>query len=91
MILSMLFNFFAVIMQIYYAPDKSEQGLMQHLELKSTWQLRDYRTAMSFYSAMKTMLIIGKMRETDAKLKGVGKGNSTDADLMRELVFFILH
>jgi hypothetical protein len=24
-------------------------------------------------------------------LKGVGKGNSTDADLMRELVFFILH
>ncbi len=91
MILSMLFNFFAVIMQIYYAPDKSEQGLMQHLELKSTWQLRDYRTAMSYYSAMKTMLIIGKLRETDAKLKGVGKGNSTDADLMRELVFFILH
>jgi DNA polymerase-3 subunit delta len=40
---------------------------------------------------MKTMLIIGKLRETDAKLKGVGKGNSTDADLMRELVFFILH
>lgn len=91
MTVALLFNFFAGIMQAYYAPNKSEQGLMQHLELKSSWQLRDYQTAMRNYNAMKTMLIIGKLRETDAKLKGIDKGNSTDADIMRELLYFILH
>jgi DNA polymerase-3 subunit delta len=40
---------------------------------------------------MKTMLVIGKIREADAKLKGVGKGNTTDADIMKELIYFILH
>ena len=88
---ALLFNFFAGVMQAWYAPNRSEQGLLQHLELKSTWQLRDYQTAMRNYNAMKTMLIIGKLREADAKLKGIGKGNSTDADIMRELLYFILH
>lgn len=91
MTVALLFNFFAGVMQAYYAPIKTEQGLIDHLELKSSWQLRDYQTAMRHYSAMKTMLIIGKLRETDAKLKGIEKGNSTDADIMRELLYFILH
>ncbi len=91
MMLSMLFNFFSNMMMAYYAPDKSEQGLCQHLEFKSSWQLRDYTMAMRNYSAMKTMQVIGKIRESDAKLKGVGKGNTTDADIMKELVYFILH
>ncbi len=91
MTLSMLFNFFSNMMMAFYAPDKSEQGLCQHLDFKSTWQLRDYTAAMRCYSAMKTMQVIGKIREADAKLKGVGKGNTTDADIMKELVYFILH
>lgn len=86
-----LFNLFAGVMQAYYAPDRSERGLMTHLELKTTWQLRDYTTAMRHYSAMKTMQIIGKLREADARLKGVGKGNMTDEDVMHELLYFILH
>ncbi len=91
MTLSMLFNFFSNMMMAFYAPDKSEQGLCQHLEFKSPWQLKDYTIAMRNYSAMKTMQVIGKIRESDAKLKGVGKGNTTDADIMKELVYFILH
>ena len=46
---------------------------------------------MKNYTAMKTMLIIGKLRETDAKLKGIEKGNLEDEDIMRELLYFILH
>ncbi len=89
--LAMLFNYFAGVMQAYYSPVKTEQGLMQQLELRYPWQLREYQVGMQNYSAMKTMQIIGKIRETDAKLKGVGKGNTPDADIMRELVYFILH
>jgi DNA polymerase-3 subunit delta len=46
---------------------------------------------MQNYSAMKTMLVIGKIRETDAKLKGVGRGNASDLDIMKELIYYIMH
>lgn len=91
MIISMLFNFFANVMLAYYAPDKTQRGLLDQLDLRSEWQLRDYQMAMRNFSAMKTMLIIGKIRETDARLKGIEKGNISDGDLMKELVYFILH
>jgi len=90
-ILSMLFNFFSNVMLAYYSPDKSPSGMMAQLELRSEWQLREFSTAMRGYSAMKTMQILGKIRETDAKLKGVGKGNLEDGDVMNELLYFILH
>lgn len=86
-----LFNFFSTIMLAYYAPDRSEQGLMRHLELQKTWQLRSYTAAMRNYSALKTMQIIGKLREADARLKGIERGNLTDEDIMHELIYFILH
>lgn len=89
--ISMLFNFFSNMMLAFYAPEKTERGMMEQLDLRSSWQLKDYTLAMRNYSALKTMQIIGKLRETDAKLKGIEKGNITDGDLMRELIYFILH
>lgn len=91
MTVSTLFNFFALLMQAFYAPDRSEQGLMRHLEFRQAWQLREYTTAMRNYSALKTMQVIGKLRETDARLKGINRGNLTDEDIMHELLFYILH
>jgi DNA polymerase-3 subunit delta len=91
MTLTVLFNFFSNLMVAYYAPDKTEQGMCEHLELKSPWQLKEYKLAMQNYSAMKTMLVIGKIRETDAKLKGVGRGNASDLDIMKELIYYIMH
>jgi DNA polymerase-3 subunit delta len=91
MTLTVLFNFFSNLMVAYYAPDKTEQGMCEHLELKSPWQLKEYKLAMQNYSAMKTLLVIGKIRETDAKLKGVGRGNASDLDIMKELIYYIMH
>lgn len=65
MTLTVLFNFFANMMMAYYAPDKTETGLCQQLDLKSPWALKEYKEAMRNYSAMKTMQVIGKIRETD--------------------------
>lgn len=91
MTLAMLFNFFSNLMLAFYAPEKTPKGMMAQLDLRSEWQLKEYQQGMRNYSAMKTMLIIGKLRETDARLKGIEKGNISDGDLMRELLFFILH
>lgn len=88
---AMLFNFFAQVMLAYYSPDRTERGMMAQLDLRQNWQLREYTTAMRNYTALKTMRIIGKLREADARLKGINRGNLTDADIMHELFFYILH
>ena len=89
--LSVLFNFFSNLMLAYYAPDKSEQGIANQLGLKSSWQSKDYMVAMRKYSGVKVMQIIGEIRYCDAKSKGVGNPSLGDGDLLRELVYKILH
>ena len=90
--LPLIFSFFQKLMVAYYAPDRrSEVSVAQHLELKSTWLARDYMTGMRNYSATKTLQIISKIREIDAKSKGLDNPNTPPGELMKELLFFILH
>ena len=91
MTLSVLFNFFSNLMLAYYAPEKSEQGIAAQLGLKSSWQSKDYLAAMRKYSGVKVMQIIGVIRYCDAKSKGVGNSSLGDGELLRELVYKILH
>lgn len=91
MTLSLLFGFFSNLMLAYYAPEKSEHGIAAFLGLKSPWQSREYLTAMRRFSGVKTMQIIGAIRYADARSKGVGNSSISDSDILRELVFKILH
>ena len=89
---SVLFGFFANLMVAYFAADKSEQGLMQELKLRSTFQARDYIAAMRSYNAFKCIDIIALLRQYDARSKGIGTtSNTTEGEMLRELVFKIMH
>lgn len=91
MTLSLLFGFFSNLMLAYYAPEKSEQGIANMLGLRTPWQAKDYLSAMRRYNGVKTMQIIGEIRYADAKSKGAGNPSLSDGDILRELVFKILH
>mgnify|MGYP000233548106 FL=1 len=91
MTLSLLFNFYSNLMLAYYSPEKTEQGVASWLGLKSPWAARDYLTAMRRYNGVKTMQIIGEIRYADAKSKGINNASMNDGDILRELVFKILH
>ena len=89
--LSTLFKFYTDLMLAYYSPVKSEQGIADWLG-QSTWQVKkNVLPAMRMYSAMKVYEIIGEIRRTDAASKGVGGQKTSDGDLLKELVFQILH
>ena len=91
-LLPLLFNYFQNLMISYYCPQKdSQEALAQWLDMRTPWAARDYMTGMHNYSAMKVMQIISKMRETDAKSKGLDNPNTPAGELMKELLFFILH
>ena len=91
MTLSMLFGFFSNLMLAYYAPEKTEQGIAAQLGLKSPWQAREYVTAMRQYTGVKVMQIVGEIRYCDARSKGVDNSSLSDGELLRELVYKILH
>jgi DNA polymerase-3 subunit delta len=46
---------------------------------------------MRHFSGTKVMQIIDKIRETDAKMKGLDNPNTSSGELMRELIAFIFH
>ena len=90
--LPMLFNYFQNLMIAYYAPPRqSQEAVAAWLELKSPWAAKDYMTGMRNYSGVKVMQIIGKLREIDAKSKGLDNPNTPAGELMKELIFYILH
>lgn len=89
--LIMLFRFFSKLMLSYYAPDKSLRGLASWTGM-TEWQARDsVFPAMKNYSGRKVMEIIEKIRETDARSKGIGNISAGEGELLTELIFFILH
>ena len=79
-------------MVAFYAPNSSDpQSLAGDLDLRSTWGTKDYLAGMRNYSGRKTLQILEKLREIDAKSKGLDNPNTDAGDLMKELIFFILH
>ena len=90
--LPLLFSYFQNLMIVHYAPRwNSEQDIAGALDLRNTWGVRDYMIGLKNYSARKTMDIISKLRDIDGKSKGLDNPNTGVGDLMKELVFFILH
>lgn len=89
--LSVLFNFFSNLMVCYWAKDKSENGIAAELGLRNSYQARDYISATKKYNAYKCMEIISFIRTYDAKGKGVGNSSTSDGELLRELLFKIMH
>ena len=89
--LSVLFGFFSNVMMAYYAPDKSERGVAAFLGLKSVWGVGDYLTAMKNYRAVHVMEILHEIRLADARSKGGDAVVVPDREIMRELLYKILH
>lgn len=91
-LIPMLFNYFQNLMIAYYAPNRNDRGAVtKYLGLPSEWAATDYMNGMRNYTARKVMQIIYKIREIDAKSKGLDNPNTGSGELMQELLFFILH
>jgi len=91
MTIALLFGFFSNVMMSYYAPDKSERGIAEFLGLRSAWGVSDYIKAMRNYKAVHVMEILHLIRLADAQSKGAEGAALPDGEIMRELLYKILH
>lgn len=89
--LVVLFNYFSNLLICYYTKDRSEAGIMAALGLKASFQVKDYTLGMKQYSAMKVFNLIGEIRTADALSKGFGNSSMSSSDILKELLYKILH
>ena len=86
MIVASLFNFFSKLFIATITRDKSDASLMEALELKTPYALKDYRAGLQHYNARMALAAIHALREHDCKTKGIGS-TQNEYDLLKELIF----
>ncbi|WP_439696378.1 DNA polymerase III subunit delta [Mucilaginibacter sp. AW1-7] len=89
LVLGNLNNFFSKVLAYHYVKDKSPQNVAREIGV-NPYFVKDYELAGRSYNYSKTMQIIGYLREYDLKSKGV-ESNAPHGELMKELMFKILH
>lgn len=89
--LVVLFNYFSNLLICYYSREKSESSLMAILGLRSAFQVKDYMIGMRRFSGLKVFNLIGEIRMVDARSKGFGNSSVGNGDLLKELLYKIMH
>lgn len=90
MVVSTLYSYYSKILTAHYAEDKSPNGLAATLKV-NPYFVKDYQQAARNYSVPKLKDIFSYLREIDIKSKGVDNISASDGELLKELVFKILH
>lgn len=89
--ITVLFSYFCKLLTYHYVPDKSNRNLVAASLGVKPFLLSEYENAARKYSTAKLAEIVSYLREYDLKSKGVGSGNLSDGELLKELVYRILH
>lgn len=90
LVLAQLFKYFSDLMMYHYLPDKSQSVVASELKI-NPYFVKDYQKAAQSFGAWKTMNIISFIRETDARSKGIDNPSADEGELLKELVYKILH
>lgn len=89
-ILIILYGFFSKVLLTHASPDRSDNGLAALLGVNPFF-VKDYTLAARQYPVSRLSAIIRHLRLADARMKGVEAGSITEGELLRELVFDIIH
>lgn len=91
MVISSLFGFFSKLYIYHSVKNLNDKEIATSLGLRSSFFLKDYRLAARHFSKGKTEQVIDLLHEYDMKSKGVNRDSTTESELLRELVYRILH
>ena len=89
-IISILYSFFSKLLILHGTADKSDSNLASVMKVNRFF-IRDYTAAARNYPPQKVVSIIGDLRHADLQSKGVNAANMPDGQILKELIFKILH
>jgi len=85
-----LFGYFSKLLTYHYLTDKSKNNVAAVLKVNPFF-VKDYETSAAKYNVSKTVQIISLLRTYDVRSKGYGDPGTEPGDLLKELVYKILH
>ena len=88
--IGVLYSFFSNILKLHYLKDKSQNNIASVLRVNPFF-VKDYQTAARNYNIRKAVKIIEYLRDYDLKSKGVDSASTSPGELIKELIFKILH
>jgi len=89
MVLANLGGYFTKLLKYHYVPNKADAASALGVP---PFFIKDYEMAARNYNTGKVFYVISLLREYDLKTKGLdSSGNVNDGELLKELVFKIVH
>ena len=88
--LTLLYGYFSKLLLIHFSKDKSQGNLMSILKV-SNFHLKGYLQGAGNYNPKKLVGIIELLKAYDLKSKGVENPSTNEGELLKELVFQIMH
>jgi DNA polymerase-3 subunit delta len=89
-IISLLFTHFNRLLLVYANKQASERDLASILKVNPFF-IKEYNIAAKNYTLGKIIDIIGYLREADLRSKGVDSNGVNESQILKELIFKILH
>ncbi len=89
-ILAQLFAYFSKVLLIQASKDQTDKGLASVLGVNPFF-VKDYQQAARQYPLLKVADIIHALRRADGQSKGIDSPTLNEGDILRELVFTVLH
>jgi len=90
MTISLLHSFFAQLLLYHGLRDKGRINVSKMLKI-NPYFVPEYQKAASNYPMRKVAQVISHLRDADMKSKGVGASNMAHADILKQLLFRIMH
>jgi DNA polymerase III subunit delta len=90
MTITSLYGYFCKMLTYHFLTDKSKTSVASALGVHPFF-VGDYERAAKNFSVGKLKSIFGYLREYDLKSKGVDRGSASEGELLKELVFKIMH
>ncbi len=88
--ISNLFYFFSKLLVLHSLKDKSRKNIAASLKI-NPYFVGEYEHAANAFPVGKVVQIISLLRDYDVKSKGFGNVSTSAGDLLKELIFKILH
>jgi DNA polymerase-3 subunit delta len=89
-VISLVFDFFIKLFTYHSLSDKSDRSVASALKV-NPYFVKDYSSAARNYSMKSISSKISILREFDLKSKGLGANNTSNSDILKELIFKLLH
>lgn len=88
--LTVIFNYFSKIALVHFNKNAGDADLAKMLNAHAFF-IKEYRIAAKNYHLGKVIDCFSIIREADLRSKGIDAGSISDSEILRELVFKIMH